>query len=60
MLIAFGCDPNATGLKSLLIETALELGHQVMDLGSEDPISPPKTAGMPIQVAACLSDWALD
>jgi ribose 5-phosphate isomerase B len=38
MLIAFGCDPNATVLKRELMQTAQQLGHQVEDLGSDDPI----------------------
>ena len=38
MKIVFGCDPNATGLKCILMQRALELGHEVFDLGSNDPI----------------------
>lgn len=38
MIIAFGCDPNATALKLVLMDHASQLGHQVLDLGSNDPI----------------------
>lgn len=38
MKIAFGCDPNATEMKRVLIEYTKELGHEVFDLGSDDPI----------------------
>jgi ribose 5-phosphate isomerase B len=40
MNIGFGCDPNATGLKEALMARARELGHEVVDFGSEDPIYP--------------------
>lgn len=38
MKLAFGCDPNATELKQALIAKAEELGHEVKDFGSDDPI----------------------
>lgn len=38
MRIAFGSDPNATDLKECLEDEARRLGHEVIDLGSEDPI----------------------
>lgn len=38
MKIVFGCDPNASGLKETLMGEARKLGHEVVDLGSEDPI----------------------
>ncbi|MGI6259155.1 MAG: RpiB/LacA/LacB family sugar-phosphate isomerase [Anaerolineaceae bacterium] len=38
MKLVFGCDPNAEDLKQLLMEHARKLGHEVADLGSEDPI----------------------
>lgn len=38
MKIAFGSDPNATEYKKELIKYTNELGHEVFDLGSEDPI----------------------
>ena len=36
--VAFGCDPNAVGLKEVLKGYLVELGHQVADFGSDDPI----------------------
>lgn len=38
MKIAFGCDPNATEFKKTLMQYTAELGHEVFDLGSDDPI----------------------
>ena len=38
MKIAFGCDPNASELKQALISKAQDLGHEVKDFGSDDPI----------------------
>ncbi len=38
MKLAFGCDPNANTLKQALIATAKALGHDVTDLGSDDPV----------------------
>jgi len=38
MKIAFGCDPNATEFKKELMKVVEELGHEVTDLGSDDPI----------------------
>lgn len=38
MKLAFGCDPNARELKETLMEAARELGHDVTDCGSDDPI----------------------
>ncbi len=40
MIIGFGSDPNAADLKSALMAHARELGHEVLDLGSDDPIYP--------------------
>lgn len=36
--VAIGCDPNASGLKNVLINHLKELGHEVEDFGSDDPI----------------------
>jgi len=36
--VAIGCDPNATTLKNEIIAELKELGHQVTDLGSDDPV----------------------
>jgi ribose 5-phosphate isomerase B len=38
MKIAIGCDPNAGDLKNLLISFIKNLGHEIKDYGSEDPI----------------------
>ena len=38
MKIVFGCDPNAAEFKEELMEYVKELGHQVTDFGSEDPV----------------------
>ena len=38
MKIAIGCDPNAAGFKMQLIPYIESLGHEVTDVGSDDPI----------------------
>lgn len=38
MKVLFGCDPNAGELKFELMKVAADLGHEVVDMGSEDPI----------------------
>ena len=38
MKVVFGCDPNATQFKLDLMEYVKSLGHEVADLGSDDPI----------------------
>lgn len=38
MKLAFGCDPNASELKQILMAKATKLGHEVTDLGSDNPI----------------------
>lgn len=38
MKILFGCDPNAADMKLALIKVAEKLGHECIDMGSEDPI----------------------
>lgn len=38
MKVIFGCDPNAAELKTDLMKLAEKLGHQVVDMGSDDPI----------------------
>ncbi|MDC7227658.1 MAG: RpiB/LacA/LacB family sugar-phosphate isomerase [Spirochaetales bacterium] len=40
MKVAVGCDPNASELKLTIIDLLKELGHEVKDFGSEDPIYP--------------------
>jgi ribose 5-phosphate isomerase B len=36
--VAIGCDPNASGLKDLIISHLKGMGYAVKDFGSEDPI----------------------
>ena len=36
--IVFGCDPNAADFKEQLMAYVKELGHEVTDFGSDDPI----------------------
>ena len=38
MTVAIGCDPNATGLKNIIIDQLGKMGYSVKDFGSEDPI----------------------
>lgn len=38
MRLAFGADPNAAGLKNVLMEEARRLGHEVIDFPTDDPI----------------------
>lgn len=38
MHLAFGADPNAMELKDRLLQTAVALGHQCFDFGSDDPV----------------------
>lgn len=38
MKLAVGCDPNAQAYKEEMIEFIKELGHDVTDFGSDDPI----------------------
>ena len=38
MKVVFGCDPNATEFKNALMAYVKELGHEVTDYGSDDPI----------------------
>lgn len=38
MRVAIGCDPNAAGLKAEIVEELIEGGHEVADLGSDDPV----------------------
>ncbi len=36
--VAIGCDPNASGLKDLIISYLKGMGYTIKDFGSEDPI----------------------
>lgn len=56
MLIGIGCDPNATELKEVLVRHLIDLGHQVRDFGSEDPLYP-RTA---IEVAESTARGEVD
>jgi ribose 5-phosphate isomerase B len=38
MRIAFGCDQNAVDFKKSLLEYVGSLGHETVDLGSDDPV----------------------
>ena len=38
MKLLFGCDPNAADLKKSLMGVAQKLGHECIDMGSDDPI----------------------
>lgn len=38
MKVAFGCDPNASELKKVLMKEAERLGHEVVDFPTDDPI----------------------
>ena len=40
MLVGIGCDPNARELKEVLVRYLIDLGHEVRDFGSEDPLYP--------------------
>ncbi len=56
MKIAIGCDPNAAELKNEIAEYVKSLGHEVDDLGSEDPIY----AHVAIEVAEAVVDGLYD
>ncbi len=51
MKIAIGCDPNATDYKNALIPFIQDLGHDVTDFGSDDPIY----ANVAINVATAVA-----
>jgi ribose 5-phosphate isomerase B len=38
LTVAIGCDPNATSLKEIIKKLLVELGFEVKDFGSDDPI----------------------
>ncbi|MCQ2492333.1 MAG: RpiB/LacA/LacB family sugar-phosphate isomerase [Lachnospiraceae bacterium] len=56
MKIAFGCDPNATEYKMILMETVKGLGHEVVDYGSDDPIYANTAIKVAEEVAAGVCD----
>ena len=55
MKLAFGCDPNADSFKLHLMDYAKELGHEVEDFGSDDPIY----ANTAIKVAEAVAALAI-
>jgi len=56
MKIAIGCDPNASDLKREVMEELAEEGHDVTDLGSDDPIY----ANVAFQVAEAVAKGDYD
>ena len=56
MKIAVGCDPNAMEFKKELIPFIEQLGHEVLDFGSEDPIYANTAIALGKAVAAGKSD----
>ena len=56
MLVGIGCDPNARELKEVLVRYLVDLGHEVRDFGSEDPLYP-RTA---IEVAESTARGEVD
>lgn len=54
--VAIGCDPNASEMKAALIAHLSDLGHEVQDYGSEDPIY----ANVAIQVAEAVASGKHD
>ena len=51
MKVAFGCDPNAADLKKIIIQHLIDMGHEVKDYGSDDPIY----ANVAIEVAEAVA-----
>ena len=56
MKIAMGCDPNAFKMKQVLIKVCENLGHEIVDFGSEDTIY----ANTAFQVAEAVSSGKAD
>ena len=56
MKVVFGCDPNATDFMKELMEYVKGLGHEVADLGSDDPIY----ANVAIDVAKAVASKEYD
>ena len=51
MKLVIGCDPNASALKASVIEEVRGLGHEITDLGSDDPVY----ANVVIEVAEAVA-----
>jgi ribose 5-phosphate isomerase B len=56
MKIAIGCDPNAAEFKEQLIPVIKNLGHDVTDYGSDDPIYANVAIAVATDVAAGKHD----
>ncbi len=56
MKIAIGCDPNAEDYKKALIPFVKNLGHEVFDFGSADPIYAHTAVAVGEAVAAGMCD----
>ena len=56
MKVVFGCDPNADMFKKQLMAYVRELGHEVTDYGSDDPIY----ANTAIRVAKAVANRDFD
>lgn len=56
MKIGIGCDPNAATLKTTLLKLCESLGHEVTDMGSDDPIY----ANTAIAVAEAVADGTFE
>lgn len=56
MKVAIGCDPNAVDFKAQLIPYMEDLGYEVYDFGSEDPIY----ANVAIQVGEAVAGKEYD
>ena len=52
MKILFGCDPNAMEMKQKLMKVCGDMGHEPIDMGSDDPIY----ANTAIAVAEAVAD----
>ena len=56
MKVIFGCDPNATAMKQELMELTASLGHEVVDMGSDDPIYANTAIALAESIAAGKGD----
>ena len=56
MKIVMACDPNAAAFKQEMMEFVRELGHEVTDFGSDDPIY----ANVAIRAAEAVAAQELD
>ncbi|PIE36224.1 RpiB/LacA/LacB family sugar-phosphate isomerase [candidate division KSB3 bacterium] len=54
--VAIGCDPNAAGLKNIIMDHLAELGHECEDFGSEDTVY----ANVAIEVAEAVAAGKYD